>query len=162
MKKFHLSLYLIFVITATVVLLNRYTDLYLTDYRVHFFFLFFAASSFVVIVGHFFKKLHSNTSIFVTFLLVGIICFIKAFFTWGGDWKTQTKMYQNIENESKSVDIQLRADKFNFGYKERVIEIDQIAPFMKWTADIDTTKMDLSKWKRVDLYVNEMKLTPKE
>lgn len=71
-------------------------------------------------------------------------------------------MYQNIENESKSVDIQLRADKFNFGYKERVIEIDQIAPFMKWTADIDTTKMDLSKWKRVDLYVNEMKLTPKE
>ena len=161
MKKLHLSLYLIFAVTAAMVLLNRYTDLYLSDYRVHFFFLFFAASSFVVIVGHVFKKLQTNKSIFITFLLVGIACFLKAFFTWGGDWKTQTKMYQNIENESKSVDIQLRADKFNFGYKERVIEINKIAPFIQWTTDVDTTKMDLTKWKRIDLYVNDMKLSAK-
>ena len=158
MKNLHLSLYLIFAITASVVLLNRYTDLYLTDYRVHFFFLFFAASSFVVIIGHLFKKLQTNKSIFITFIIVGIVCFLKAFFTWGGDWKTQTRMYQNIENQNKTVDIQLRADKFNFGYKERVVEIHTIAPFMQWTTDVDTTKMDESKWKRVDLKLNEMKL----
>ena len=158
MKNLHLSLYLIFAITASVVLLNRYTDLYLTDYRVHFFFLFFAASSFVVIIGHLFKKLQTNKSIFITFIIVGIVCFLKAFFTWGGDWKTQTRMYQNIENQNKTVDIQLRADKFNFGYKERVVEIYTIAPFMQWTTDVDTTKMDESKWKRVDLKLNEMKL----
>lgn len=158
MKNLHLSLYLIFAITASVVLLNRYTDLYLTDYRVHFFFLFFAASSFVVIIGHLFKKLQTNKSIFITFIIVGIVCFLKAFFTWGGDWKTQTRMFQNIENQNKTVDIQLRADKFNFGYKERVVEIYTIAPFMQWTTDVDTTKMDESKWKRVDLKLNEMKL----
>lgn len=158
MKNLHLSLYLIFAISASVVLLNRYTDLYLTDYRVHFFFLFFAASSFVVIIGHLFKKLRTNKSIFITFIIVGILCFLKAFFTWGGDWKTQTRMYQNIENQNKTVDLQLRADKFNFGYKERVVEINTIAPFMQWTTDVDTTKMDASKWKRVDLRLNEMKL----
>lgn len=158
MKNLHLSLYLIFAITASVVLLNRYTDLYLSDYRVHFFFLFFAASSFVVIIGHLFKKLQTNKSIFITFIIVGVVCFLKAFFTWGGDWKTQTRMYQNIENQNKTVDIQLRADKFNFGYKERVVEINTIAPFMQWTTDVDTTKMDESKWKRVDLKLNEMKL----
>lgn len=161
MKKLHLSLYIIFAISATFILLNRYTDLYLTDYRVHFLFLFLAAASFVVIVGHLFKKLHSTKSIIITFILVGIACFLKAFFTWGGDWKTQTRLYENVKNEKKTIDVQLRADKFNFGYKKRVIAIYHIAPFMQWTTDIDTTKMDESRWKRVDLYLNEMELSEK-
>jgi hypothetical protein len=158
MKNFHISLYLIFAVTATIVLLNRYTDFYLTDYRVHFFFLFFAASSFVVIVGHIFQKLRTNKSIFITFFLVGIICFLKAFFTWGGDWKTQTVLYQNVENPDLTIDFQLRADKFNFGYKKRVIEINKIAPFMEWTSDVDTVTMDKSKWQKVDLQLNEMNI----
>lgn len=158
MKKFHISLYLLFIISALIILLNRYTDLYLTDYRVHFFFLFFAASSFVVIIGHLFNKLKTNKSIISTFIAVGAICFLKAFFTWGGDWKTQNRLYQNIEHKEKSIDIQLRADKFAFGYKQRVIAIYQVAPFIQWTTDIDTNKIDSSKWKRVDLFLNEMKL----
>ena len=159
MKKLHLSLYVIFVISATLILLNRYTDFYLTDYRIHFLFLFLAVSSFVVIVGHLFKKLQTNKSILITFILVGIACFLKAFFTWGGDWKTQTRLYENVKNESKTIDVQLRADKFNFGYKSRVIAIYKIAPFMHWTTDIDTTELVASKWKRVDLYLNEMELS---
>lgn len=162
MKKLHLGLYVIFAISAAIILLNRYTDLYLTDYRIHFLFLFLAASSFVVIVGHVFNKLRTNKSILITFILVGIACFMKAFFTWGGDWKTQTRLYENATNEKKTIDVQLRADKFNFGYKKRVIAIYNIAPFMQWTTDIDTTKLDQSKWKRVDLYLNEMELSEQE
>ena len=145
MKNLHLSLYFIFIATATVVLLNRYTDFLLTDYRVHFFFLFFAASSFVIIVGHLFKKLRSTKSIILTFVVVGILCFIKAFFTWVGDWKTQTVLYQNIADKDKTVNVQMRADRFSFGYKKRVIAIYNIAPFMQWTTDIDTTTIDQSK-----------------
>lgn len=162
MKKLHLSLYILFAIAATLILLNRYTDLYLTDYRVHFLFLFLAAATFVVIIGHLFKKLQTSKSIIITFLIVGVACFLKAFFTWGGDWKTQTRIYENVERPNKTIDIQLRADKFNFGYKERVIAIDHIAPFMQWTTDVDTTTLDASKWKRVDLYLNEMQLTEKK
>lgn len=162
MKKLHLSLYIIFAFTATIILLNRYTDLYLTDYRVHFFFLFLAAASFVVIVGHLFKKLRTNKSIIITFIVIGILSFLKAFFTWGGDWKTQNRLYENIENKNKTIDVQLRADKFSFGYKKRVIAIYNISPYIQWNTDIDTTKIDETKWKRVDLYLNEMQLPAQE
>lgn len=158
MKPLHLSLYLIFVVTTIIVLLNRYTDFYLTDYRVHFFFLFFATSSFVVILGHVFRKLRTTKSILITFILVGIACFLKAFFTWGGDWKTQTVLYRNFDNSDKTINIQLRADKFAFGYKDRVIALYKIAPFMAWTSDVDTAQIDKSKWEKVDLYLNEMEL----
>ena len=158
MRNLRISLYFIFIVTATIILLNRYTDFLLTDYRVHFFFLFFAASSFVIIVGHIFKKLRTTKSIILTFVIVGILCFIKAFFTWVGDWKTQTVLYQNIADKNKTVNVQMRADKFSFGYKKRVIAIYNIAPFMQWTTDIDTTTIDQSKWERVNLDLNEMNL----
>lgn len=161
MKKSHLSIYIIFVFTATIVLLNRYTDLHLNDYRVHFFFDFFAASSFIIIVGHLFKKLRTNWSILVTFIVVGILFFLKAFFTWGGDWKTQTVLYRNIADKNKTINFQMRADHFSFGYKKRVVEIYSLVPFIEWTTDKDTLYIDKSKWEKLDLELNEMQF-PKE
>ncbi len=161
MKKLHLSLYLIFAVSATIILLNRYTSLHLSDYRVHFFFLFFGASSFVIIVGHFFQKLRTNTSILITFLLVGIICFLKAYLTWSGDWKTQTVLYQNSTDKSKTINAQMRSNRFQFGYNNRIIEIKDLAPFIQWTTDIDTSAIDPAKWEKVNIDLNELKL-PKE
>jgi hypothetical protein len=157
-RKSHLSLYILFLFTATIVVLNRYTEFHINDFRIHLFFNFFAASSFVVIVGHFFGKLQSFNSIFFTFLIVGLLVMLKAFFTWGGDWKTQTILYRNIENESKTINFQLRGDRFAFGYKKRIIEIHKLAPFMEWTTDVDTLTIDKKKWERVDLKLNQMKL----
>ena len=161
MKKSHLTIYFIFVLTASIVLLNRYTAFHITDYRVHFFFDFFAASSFIIIIGHLFKKLQTNRSIFLTFISLGILLFAKAFLTWGGDWKTQIVLYRNIENGSKTIDFQMRADRFAFGYKKRIIQIYSLAPFMEWTTDVDTSHIDESKWKKIDLEINEMQF-PKE
>ena len=158
MKKSRLSIYLIFVLTATIVLLNRYTGLHINDYRVHFFFDFFAASSFIIIIGHIFKKLRTTKTILYTFIIVGALFFLKAFFTWGGDWKTQTVLYRNIEDKNKTINYQLRADHFSFGYKKRINEIYSLAPFMEWTSDIDTANIDKSKWQKVDLQLNEMQL----
>ena len=156
MKKSNLSIYIIFIFTATIVLLNRYTDFHINDYRVHFFFDFFAASSFIIIIGHLFRKLRTNWSILLTFILVGIVFFLKAFFTWGGDWKTQTVIYRNIADKNKTINFQLRADRFSFGYKDRIIEIYSLVPFMEWTTDTDTLTIDKSKWEKLDLQLNEM------
>jgi hypothetical protein len=161
MKKSHLVIYFIFVFTGTIVLLNRYTDFHLTDYRVHFFFDFFAASSFVIIIGHLFKKLRTNRSILITFIVVGVVLFVKAFLTWGGDWKTQTLLYRNIEDKNKTINMQMRGDRFAFGYKKRVIQIYSLVPFMEWTTDVDTLYIDKSKWEKMDLQLNEMQF-PKE
>jgi hypothetical protein len=158
MKKSNLYIYIIFVLSISIILLNRYTEFHISDYRVHFFFLFFAISSFVIIIGHFLKKLQTNWSIISVFILVGVLCALKAFFTWGGDWKTQTVLYRNITNPNKTINYQVRGDRFAFGYKKRVVGIYHLAPFMEWTTDIDTLHLDKSKWKKLSLQVNEMGL----
>lgn len=158
LKKSAIPLYMTFVISAGIIILNRYTPFYINDYRVHFFFLFFAVSSLVLIIGQFFKKLQSSWSMILVFSGIGIACALKAFFTWGGDWKTQTVLYRNIENKGHTINYQLRGDRFAFGYKKRVVAIYHLAPFMEWTTDIDTLHLDKSKWEKLDLKVNEMKL----
>lgn len=157
MKKSHLSIYLIFVFTAAVVLMNRYTAFHINDYRVHFFFDFFAASSLVIVIGHLFKMLQSNKAILSTFIIIGALCLTKAFLTWGGDWKTQTLLYRSLENSSKTIEYQMRADRFSFGYKKRIVEIYSLAPFMEWTTDVDTLYIDKSKWEKMNLELNEMR-----
>lgn len=156
MKRLNVTIYFIFVLTASIVLLNRYTDFHITDYRVHFFFDFFAASSFVIIIGNLFKKLRTNWFILFTFIVVGTLIFLKAFLTWGGDWKTQTVLYRNIEDENKTINFQMRADRFAFGYKKRLIQIYRLAPFMELTTDVDTINIDKSKWEKLNLQLNEM------
>ena len=93
-----------------------------------------------------------------TFLIVGILCFAKAFFTWGGDWKTQTIVYRNVENSSKTIDFQMRADRFSFGYKKRTVAIQKLVPFMEWVTDIDTLKMNHAQWIKTGIKVNAMQL----
>ena len=83
MKKLHLSIYLLFVFTATIVLLNRYTAFHINDYRLHFFFDFFAASSLIIIVGHIFKKLRSNPIHIDYFFNCGYLVFSESLFYVG-------------------------------------------------------------------------------
>ena len=158
MRHLHFTLYILFIISAAIVLLNRYTDFYINDYRVHFFFLFFALSSFVICVGHLFNKFKSIQSIIFIFFIVGVLCFLKAFFTWENDWKTQTVFYRNLEDKSKTINFQMRGRRFSFGYKERIICTKKLAPFMEWTTDVDTLHMDKSKWEKLNLELNELKL----
>lgn len=48
--------------------------------------------------------------------------------------------------------------RFSFGYRNRIIELHDLASFIEWNTDVDTLKIDQIKWKRVDLKLNEMKL----
>lgn len=88
--------------------------------------------------------------------------FSKSFFTWGGDWITQTVFYRNIDDKSKTINCQLRADRFSFGSKKRVVQIYDLASFMEWTTDIDTLYIDKSKWEKMDQQLNEMQFPKKK
>jgi len=156
----HLPIYVLFAITALLVLLNRYTPLYISDYRIHFLVLFLAAATFIVIMGHRFDKLKTTKSIAIVFVVVGIACFLKAYLSWGGDWKTQTILYENVANSSTTINYQMRGDRFAFGYKKRVVEIREIVPTIEWTTDIDTLLMDKTQWKKVNKEINELGLDP--
>lgn len=154
----HLPIYVLFVITALLVVLNRYTPLYISDYRMHFLVLFLAVATFVVVIGHRFGKLKTTKSIAIVFAVVGIACFLKAYLSWGGDWKTQTILYENIANSSKTINYQLRGDRFSFGYKKRVVEVNKLLPTFEWNTNADTLSIDKTQWKKVNKEINEMEI----
>jgi hypothetical protein len=140
---------------------NRYTAFYINNSKLHFIIFFIAACTFVFIIGQLTGKLKSYKSQLMTFILVGILCFIQSFLTWGGDWKTQTILYQNLINKNKTIEFQMRGDRFSFGYKKRVINRLKLFPGFDWNTEIDTTAINHRQWKKMDLYVNEMKLASK-
>ncbi|BDU25720.1 hypothetical protein [Flavobacterium sp. GSB-24] len=146
-----------FVLTSLLLFLNRYTALYINNSIIHFILLLVAAISFIFIAGQLFGKLQTTKSRLVTILIVGCLCFIQSFLTWGGDWKTQTILYQNKVNFNKTIEFQMRGDRFSFGYKKRVINRLKLFPGFDWTTDVDTAKINSRQWKKVNLYVNEMK-----
>jgi hypothetical protein len=156
-----LPIYLLFLITAILILMNRYTPFYINNSLLHFILLLIASSTFIFIAGLAFGKLKSTKSRLFTTLIVAVLCFIKSFLTWGGDWKTQTILYRNISNANKTIEFQMRADRFSFGYKKRVINRSKLFPGFDWTTDIDTAKINHKQWKRQNLYVNKMKFSSK-
>lgn len=154
-------LYLLFIITTTLTLVNRYTAFYINNSTLHFAIFFIAALTFVFIIAQLIGKLKSSRSQLTTFVIVGILCFIRSFLTWGGDWKTQTILYQNLSNKNKTIEFQMRGDRFSFGYKKRVINRLKLFPGFDWNSDIDTTTINRTQWKKINVYVNEMKLASK-
>lgn len=155
------TIYILFLISVTVTILNRYTALYINNSILHFIIVYIAAVTFVFIAGYMFGKLKNVKSKFITALIVAVLCFIHSFLTWGGDWKTQNILYQNIYNSNENIEFQMRGDRFSFGYKKRVVNRLSLIPGFDWTTDVDTTKIDKQKWKKVDKYVNEMGFTSK-
>lgn len=152
-------LYLACLITAVLLLLNRYTDLYINNSAVHFVLLLIASITFIFIAGHVYGKLKTTKSKLLTIVVVGIICFIHSFLYWGGDWKTQTILYQNKFNDNKTIEFQLRGDRFCFGYKKRVINRLKLFPAIDWVTEVDTARINHKQWRKMNVYVNEMKLT---
>ncbi len=152
----HIAIYILFAVTAPLVLLNRYTSLYISNYWANFAVLFIASATFVIIVGHFFNKFRSIQSQLIVVAVVGIICYSKGFLTWSGDWKTQTILFEDRENPRKTIDFQMRGDRFAFGYKKRVVEVYRLAPYVQWTTGTDTLQLDHARWAKKNTYTNEL------
>jgi hypothetical protein len=157
----NLILYIAFLISAPLLFMNRYTDLYINNSVVHFLVLVLASITFIFILGQAFGKLRTTKSKLFTIVMVGIVCFIHSFLTWGGDWKTQTILYRNISNDNRTVEFQMRGDRFSFGYKKRIINRLKLVPGFDWTTDIDTTTINRKEWQKRNIYVNEMQFASK-
>ena len=157
----NITIYILFFITTMLLLINRYTPLYINNSLLHFIILFISAVTFTFIIGVIFEKLKTLKSRLLIVLVVGIICFIHFFLSWGGDWKTQTILYRHQTNDHKNIEFQMRGDRFSFGYKKRVINRLKLLPGFDWTTDIDTATIDHRQWKKMNLYINEMKFASK-
>lgn len=156
MKKIVITI--LFVITSTLILMHSYTPFYINSALVHYILLCIAVITFIFIITQIFGILKSKISQILIVFIIAVLCFIHAFLSWGGDWKTQRVLYQNTKNSNQTIDFQMRGDHFAIGYKKRIICRKRILPGFDWNTDIDTAVINKNQWKRVDLYVNELKL----
>lgn len=151
-------LFFIFLIAALLLFLDAKTSLYINNTIVHFIISFLAVTTLpIMIAAYFFKRSDGNTILTIMFSAL-CVCFLNAFLTWNGDWKTQTILYRNIENPSKTIEYQMRGDRFSFGYKKQIVAREKVLPFIDLIVPIDTSKVDLQQWHRSNLVVNEMKI----
>lgn len=153
-----LGWFIIFLITAGIIAIERFTPVYINNFYVRLMLYIIAASLLSFWVGWIlfgFKAVRKRAAIFIA---VVIIVLIKAYLTWGGDWKTQTILYTHKNHSSKTIEFQMRGDWFAFGYKKRIVERKKIIPFLDYISNVDTTKVNTAIWKRTDKIVNQLHL----
>ncbi len=78
------------------------------------------------------------------------------FYNLFSSYKTQTIIYVHKNNPELSIEFQMK-DIGALGYKRRVIKRNKKS-FFKQEIVIDTTKINLSKWKKVTIDKNELNL----
>jgi hypothetical protein len=150
--------FVIFIVSTGVIALERYTPVYINNFYVRLFFYMLSATIFVSWLGWMFfgfKAIKNRIYIFVGVL---VIVLSKALLTWGGDWKTQIVLYKNDVDPARTIEFQMRADPFNFGYRKRIVERLSTVPFFDYVEKVDTTVLNKSVWHRVDLRVNKLNL----
>lgn len=153
-----LGWFIIFTISTTAIVVERFTAVYINNFYVRLLLYIISASLLSFWIGWIlfgFKAVTRRAAIFV--VVVGT-CFLKAYLSWGGDWKTQTILYSHKSNDSKTIEFQMRGDWYAFGYKNRIVERKKIFPFFDYITDTDTTNLNPAIWKRVDKKVNQLQL----
>lgn len=78
------------------------------------------------------------------------------FYNLFSSYKTQTIIYIHKNNPELTIEFQMK-DIGALGYKRRIIKRNKKTFFNQEIA-IDTTKIDLSKWRKVDIDKNELNL----
>jgi hypothetical protein len=150
--------FIVFVIATGVIALERYTPVYINNFYVRLFFYLLSATLLISWIAWMFFGFKAVKNRIYIFLGVLIIVLAKALLTWGGDWKTQIVLYENKVDAARTIEFQMRADPFNFGYRKRIVERISTVPFFDYVEKVDTTTLNSSVWKRVDLRVNKLNL----
>jgi hypothetical protein len=149
---------IIFMISTSIIIIERFTPVYINNFYVRLIFYIISASLLGFWIGWILFGFKAVRKRKIIFFVVAFLCVSKAYLTWGGDWKTQTILYSHNHNNCKTIEFQMRGDWFAFGYKKRIVERKKIIPFFDYITDIDTTKLDRKVWMRVDQKVNQLKL----
>jgi len=86
-------------------------------------------------------------------LIITFIVYIS-YFSDIREWRTQNIIYKNIFVKDKRIEFQVKSHG-KFGYTSRIVKIE--SRFLIDKIDlIDTTTIDPTKWRRVDIFINEM------
>jgi hypothetical protein len=150
--------FVVFVISTSVIALERYTPIYINNFYVRLLFYLTSVTLFISWISWLFFGFKAVKNRLFIFIGVFAIVLAKALLTWGGDWKTQIVLYENIADPGRTVVFQMRADPFAFGYRKRIVAKTSAVTFFDYVEEVDTTTLNKSVWRRVDLRKNELNL----
>ena len=153
-----LGWFIVFIISTGIIAIERFTPVYITNFYVRLGLYIISASLVFFWIGWILFGFKAVQKRLLIFLIVLIIIIVKAYLTWGGDWKTQTILYTNNKYDCKTIEFQMRGDRFAFGYKKRIVERKKIVPFLDYITETDTTRLNKSTWERADKRINQLKL----
>lgn len=98
---------------------------------------------------------------YIIFLILLSIILVVAYpkimnFIFSSDWKTQEIIYKNIQNPKENIQFQMQ-DIGALGYNKRIVKV-KTGLFFNSYQEIDTLNLNKEKWKRVNIFVNELNL----
>lgn len=151
------TLYSLFIISTVIVLLEALTPLTVDNSIVYLGLLFIAVSTGILILTKHILSTKKNDVFYSSIIITALCCLLMYCLKWGGDWKTQTIMYQNSEHGNRTIEFQMR-DIGALGYKKRIIDRIKIIPFINWIQETTIDNIDTLTWKKVDIDVNAFDL----
>ena len=155
-----MSLAKLIVIAAsfTALWFDRFTPVYINNSIIRCILYLIVSSLSITLVTQWLFAAKARRYRWAAILLAGILITVKAYFTWGADWKTQTIIYESRNNRSQAIEFQMRGDRFAFGYKKRVVKREKLMPFVDYITDVDTIALNGSDWHRIDKNINQLNL----
>jgi hypothetical protein len=148
-----LAIFGLFIISTTLLLLDSFTPLDITNSIAILIIRLFSYSTFAIILIGFVLKLKGDKLILFSGLTVGFLFIVSFLFSWNLEWKTQTIMYQNQHLANRTIEFQMQDFGF-FGTNRRTVDRMKIIPYFDWTKEINTENIDTLTWKKVDIDIN--------
>lgn len=149
--------YLLCFLSAALLLAQELTPLTINTNSVYLLVVFIFLSTLMISLCRVIFKQVSVKLIAIIVLIAASFCFVKNFFTWGGDWKTQTILYQHTKNSDRAIE-ELWKDVGALGYDKVRVDRTRIIPFIDWIKSGDEKDYALPEWEKVDSMVNELKI----
>ena len=148
-----LTIFGLFIISTTLLLLDSFTPLDITNSIVILIIRLFSYSTFAIILIGFLLKQKGDKLILYSGLTVGFLFVVSFPFSWNLEWKTQTILYQNLHLATRTIEFQMQ-DMGALGSGARTVDRIKIFPYFDWTKKINTDNIDTLTWEKVDIDIN--------
>jgi hypothetical protein len=149
-----LTIFGLFIISTTLLLLDSLTPLDITSSIVILIIRLLSYSTFAIILIGFLLKQKGDKLILYTGLTVGFLFILSFPFSWWNlEWKTQTILYQNFHLANRTIEFQMQ-DFGALGTNRRTVDRIKIFPYFDWTKEINADNIDTLTWKKVDIDIN--------
>ena len=122
-----LTIFVLFIISTTLLLLDSFTPLDITNSIVILIIRLFSYSTFAIILIGFLLKQKRDKLILYSGLTVGFLFVVSFPFSWNLEWKTQTIMYQNLHLANRTIEFQMQ-DMGALGSSARTVDRIKIFP----------------------------------